>query len=736
MELAIKKLLFSAILIAFPLFSVFAQANYFPTTLGNKWQVVMDNHDYDWGTYLYELQEPEIIYVEHLDGLVYCTFSDGPFYSMTYDSSTGILYRGYLDNYLWIDFNLPAGTTFIQDRSYRGDPYPTTQLAHIIEEDVVFNGKTYHCKGFYSDNEFDMYDKALYAEDIGLVYYYEHTHLIYYCYLTYQTIGGKLYNSDQKCNFITTNDNICLENPLPEVIHLPINSFERQIQINSDFNRYRSTYWGESILDYIESATLELVYQKNGQSINPDTINLYNNPDNFIWDLSFNLDETLFYNEWTAAYRLKVKNKSIFPQIKFLPPEGYYYIRLQRPDPKNCFFPLHEGNTWQTIFHAESGQKGSCQYKLKNIYVGHDTLINNKKYYPIYNEEMQLWRYDTSLQRLYTIREGREELFMDFDLNGGEVFKQAPHGLQGFRDVTVLTDEISVNGEILECKGYKYSVQDMIIKEFYSRNRGFVKYYSFSPSAPNDFTSEIPFESRIFVDTGFVYHRNEQPPEVTGFDPPEFLSTGSFSDTLLVQSAGNRKCAGLSDTSIINYISEIKLESYYFKDSDTIPLSTISMTNIEGSFDWAFSRGLDSAYFQNEYDLCYRFKITEKSIVPQNTYYPETGYFVLKYKPQTVGIESDGCITQFRLDQNFPNPFNPSTTISFSIAQKAFVELEVFDILGKSVVCLISKRLAPGNYSTVFNAGELSSGIYMVKFSAIDNNKSIFSDTKKMIFLK
>jgi hypothetical protein len=67
----------------------------------------------------------------------------------------------------------------------------------------------------------------------------------------------------------------------------------------------------------------------------------------------------------------------------------------------------------------------------------------------------------------------------------------------------------------------------------------------------------------------------------------------------------------------------------------------------------------------------------------------------------------------FALEQNFPNPFNPSTTIRFSIPHESFVVLEVFTLLGQPVAQLLQERKPAGDYSVTFDASGLPSGMYV-----------------------
>ena len=72
----------------------------------------------------------------------------------------------------------------------------------------------------------------------------------------------------------------------------------------------------------------------------------------------------------------------------------------------------------------------------------------------------------------------------------------------------------------------------------------------------------------------------------------------------------------------------------------------------------------------------------------------------------------------FRLEQNYPNPFNPTTVINYQIAKEVYVNLTVFDILGRKVKVLIDKPQVAGNYSVSFDASSLASGIYIHKIKA------------------
>ena len=91
----------------------------------------------------------------------------------------------------------------------------------------------------------------------------------------------------------------------------------------------------------------------------------------------------------------------------------------------------------------------------------------------------------------------------------------------------------------------------------------------------------------------------------------------------------------------------------------------------------------------------------------------------------------------FQLEQNYPNPFNPSTTIKYSIPSVSNVTIDVYNILGKEVATLISKKQSAGNYEIIFNSEKLASGIYFYRLQTNATTGSATNIvTKKMTVLK
>jgi hypothetical protein len=97
------------------------------------------------------------------------------------------------------------------------------------------------------------------------------------------------------------------------------------------------------------------------------------------------------------------------------------------------------------------------------------------------------------------------------------------------------------------------------------------------------------------------------------------------------------------------------------------------------------------------------------------------------------GIEDERYIIpeDYALYQSYPNPFNPTTTIKYSLPSSDIVSLKVFDILGREVAVLLDEYKTAGTHTVEFNASELASGVYFYQLRAQN-----FIETKKMVLLR
>lgn len=138
---------------------------------------------------------------------------------------------------------------------------------------------------------------------------------------------------------------------------------------------------------------------------------------------------------------------------------------------------------------------------------------------------------------------------------------------------------------------------------------------------------------------------------------------------------------------------------------------------------------------------CY-FKLVDAE---DENIYKVSQKFSLTDKTTLINDEASILPKEFSLKQNFPNPFNPSTIIKFTIGTSPYpsahlnngmragaVLLRVYNVLGEEVVTLVNKKLNPGNYSVEFDGSQLPSGMYIYKLTC----EGIYTATKKLLLIK
>lgn len=108
-----------------------------------------------------------------------------------------------------------------------------------------------------------------------------------------------------------------------------------------------------------------------------------------------------------------------------------------------------------------------------------------------------------------------------------------------------------------------------------------------------------------------------------------------------------------------------------------------------------------------------------------------SGSMIPKTNTKEIIYNGTAVITDYELSQNFPNPFNPATTINYQLPQDGFVTLKIYDVLGNEVTTLVNEYKNMGSYNINYNASSLSSGVYLYSIRVND-----FSATKKLVLMK
>ena len=157
-----------------------------------------------------------------------------------------------------------------------------------------------------------------------------------------------------------------------------------------------------------------------------------------------------------------------------------------------------------------------------------------------------------------------------------------------------------------------------------------------------------------------------------------------------------------------------------------------------GSADWFFTRATGSGYLLDGHiylahtgvEMDEEVWLTQQGVIEGKDDVVEAAIEWINNASSVKNTENE-IIQDYRLDQNFPNPFNPTTTIKYQIPELSFITLKVFDVLGKEVMILVNEEKSAGYYKVEFNASLLTSGIYFYQLKAGN-----YIETKKMIFIK
>lgn len=127
--------------------------------------------------------------------------------------------------------------------------------------------------------------------------------------------------------------------------------------------------------------------------------------------------------------------------------------------------------------------------------------------------------------------------------------------------------------------------------------------------------------------------------------------------------------------------------------------------------------------------LCSTLPAGGSGINPPGTTAPSTR-FAFNVTTSTSVISND-VPSEYKLFNNYPNPFNPNTVIRFNLMKPGNVKLSVYDVTGRLIKTIINQKLTAGEYKVDFSGAELSSGVYIYRIESGD-----FKDTKRMLLIK
>ena len=164
-------------------------------------------------------------------------------------------------------------------------------------------------------------------------------------------------------------------------------------------------------------------------------------------------------------------------------------------------------------------------------------------------------------------------------------------------------------------------------------------------------------------------------------------------------------------------------------EEDTLTITAYDMDIFTGLYE----SNIDSLMYYEALDEAFFEGIEISSITEVDLYTQYSFIFVSELSNANKDILLP---KEFILNQNYPNPFNPATTLSYTLPENSFVNVHVFDMLGRTVKTLVSEMQTAGNKVLRWNATDaagspVSAGIYLYMVQAGD-----FRQTKKMVLLK
>ena len=144
---------------------------------------------------------------------------------------------------------------------------------------------------------------------------------------------------------------------------------------------------------------------------------------------------------------------------------------------------------------------------------------------------------------------------------------------------------------------------------------------------------------------------------------------------------------------------------------------------------------IDSNRVLNAFDS---FCFTAPSALIHDSVFIVAGIRATLSSAKTSGLSE---VREFALEQNFPNPFNPSTTIRYIVGKRARISLVLFDLAGRQVTTLVDETKDPGTYSIVWNgknsaSSSVASGTYFYRLLTTSEDGTVKVESKRMTLVK
>jgi hypothetical protein len=225
----------------------------------------------------------------------------------------------------------------------------------------------------------------------------------------------------------------------------------------------------------------------------------------------------------------------------------------------------------------------------------------------------------------------------------------------------------------------------------------------------------------------------------------DLITLETFSSCMFIRNQGNLNftsesisVAGAMGLASMDYENDGDLDFITVNDQLQTNGITVFLNDGTGSFTtrencfFPFATGLPRSVVASDFDQDGKTDIAIVSSVDNGV---DSLFVLYNLGGGTVGIDDpdiqEEIPTSFSLAQNFPNPFNPTTTIQFSLPKSGDITLKIYNLLGEEVKTLVDEFREAGKHSVQFNANNRASGIYFYRIQS-----GSFVETKKMILLR
>ncbi|GJQ64269.1 MAG: hypothetical protein SCALA702_33220 [Melioribacteraceae bacterium] len=414
------------------------------------------------------------------------------------------------------------------------------------------------------------------------------------------------------------------------------------------------------------------------------------------------------------------------------PTEDKIYVKKEEyfPEFKNTYYPLALGNEY---FLGEVTINESIQdttFNLRKFVIDNKVNLYGKDYYNSWIGADTLFEhFDESENRIYTYTQlaGIDEN-VSFNYIDNYLQPVTDRYVPRYYYQALYDSTFTYSGFELSIKEYRQATMQNSLRRrnVYLENYGLLETEYSRYFMKTEKKSLL--QSRILTpenDT-LIYDTIDDP--VILFSIPEIVYTTDVDFSVEVQH------------DLIRYgyeyqyfIKDFYLEYYYDKNGVT--------TNVERIYFDVDSIGTTSAFYNGTIELHflhiggpdklfkYRFHAVTNGIIPHATVSPAEGWNQIEYS-STTAVED---ITELTcgLSPNYPNPFNPSTKMEFTLPKESEVEMAVFNVTGERLFTIIKKIFKPGRHSITINMADYSTGVYFV--SLITETQRI---TRKITLIK